>query len=145
MTTCISELENNFRATNSFFGTAWVRSMVAIICTFGLANVAFASGFAGKYTSAAKCSMTVEALDVERGMSEGYFYVVSKGDGTCPWQGVGVAKTTHVVVGALVSLSAALSFGDLNWAFGPGGDQVDITFFDTEGKQIFKQTFTRVK
>lgn len=133
------------RRSLSKLQTALVRAIVAMACAIGFSNFAFASGLEGKYVSDTKCLMTVEMLDIEKGMSEGFFKVMSEGDGTCHWKGVGVAKGTHLDVGAVVSLSAVLSFGDLNWVFGPAGDQVQITFFDINGKELYKQTYSRAK
>ena len=121
------------------------RVAIVVAGIVGLSTSAFASGLAGKYTSASKCSLAIEQLDMEAGMTEGYFKATSTGDGTCTWKGLGVAKQSHIALAGAVSLSAVLSFADLNWVFGPGGDQIQITFFDTEGKEINKQTFNRVK
>lgn len=126
------------------FGMRLGRRLIAACCLLGFSIPAMAD-LEGHYTSDSKCDMKIEKLDMERGMTDGYFRVVSEGNGTCHWDGFGVAKRTHMDVAAVVSLSANLSFADLNWMFGPDGGQVEITFFDNSGKVLNKQTYNRVE
>ena len=108
--------------------------------------VAAGSAFAempGTYVSDGKCTLQVNKIDIDSGYADGIYKLRSDGVGPCEWTGVGVAKRTHLEIG-LVSGSLT-SFADVNWVFGPAGDMVEITYYDSEGKVRNKESFTRAQ
>ena len=99
------------------------------------------AGMDGTYKSDAECKLTVKALNDEAGYADAKYDVRSDGTGACEWTAVGVGKRFKIEAG-LVSQSTS-AFAELNWVYGPDGEKVEITFFDTDGSLRHTETFMR--
>lgn len=99
------------------------------------------AGMAGTYKSEANCKLTVEEMTADSGYADAKYSLRSDGTGACEWTGVGVGKRFKIEAGVVSQSTTA--FAEMNWVFGPEGDKVEITFFDTDGTLRHKESFQR--
>lgn len=108
-----------------------------------LALSPFASAdLAGSYQSKDNCTLTIEALKVESGYTDGIYKLRSDGTGACEWTGMGVAKKTAIDGG--MASGSTHGFVAMKWVFGPAGGQVDVTFYEPDGSVRLKESYTRM-
>ncbi|MCW8193594.1 hypothetical protein F6455_02190 [Proteobacteria bacterium 005FR1] len=95
----------------------------------------------GSYKSKDNCTLTIEALNEDRGYTDGIYKFRSDGTGACEWTGMGIAKKTYIDGG--IASGATRGFVEMHWVFGPAGGQVDVTFFEPDGSVRLKDSYTR--
>ncbi|MGQ9426968.1 hypothetical protein ACXYTJ_15045 [Gilvimarinus sp. F26214L] len=95
----------------------------------------------GSYVSEEECTLTVETLDRAAGYADAVYSLRSDGFGSCEWTGLGVGKRTFIDAG--IASGATRGFVEVQWPFGPAGEQVRVTFLDTDGSILRKETYTR--
>ena len=99
------------------------------------------AGMDGTYKSDADCKLVVKALDDESGYADAKYDIRSDGTGACEWTAVGVGKRFKIEAGVVSQSTSA--FAEMNWVYGPEGDKVEITFYDTDGSLRHTETFIR--
>jgi hypothetical protein len=114
--------------------------LVMLVTGVIFSQLSFA-GLVGVYKSETDCKLTVEELGGNAGYADAKYSLRSDGTGACEWTGVGVGKRFKIEAG-LVSQSS-VAFAEVDWVFGPEGDKVEITYFDTDGSLRHKESFLR--
>ena len=99
------------------------------------------AGMDGIYQSEAECKLTVKKVDDPAGYADAKYDVRSDGTGACEWTGVGVGKRFKIEAGVISQSTSA--FAEMNWVYGPEGDKVEVTFYDTDGTLRHTETFVR--
>jgi len=99
------------------------------------------AGMVGTYKSEDDCMLTVEVLADPAGYADAKYNLRSDGIGACEWTGVGVGKRFKIEAGVVSQSTTA--FAEMNWVYGPEGDKVEITFYDTDGSMRHKESFQR--
>lgn len=120
--------------------------MKRILFVLTLLTVGFCSQFAlagmdGQYKSDVNCTLTVKVLADAAGYADAKYDIRSDGPGACEWTGIGLGKRFKIEAG--VVSQATTAFAEMNWVYGPEGDKVEITFYDTDGTLRHKEIFLR--
>lgn len=113
---------------------------LSLLSILTASQFAFA-GMDGTYTSEAECTLTVEVMDADAGYADAKYDLRSDGTGACEWTGIGLGKRFKIEAGVVSQSTSA--FAEMNWVYGPEGDKVEITFFDTDGTLRHKEVFMR--
>ncbi|GAB1263201.1 hypothetical protein NBRC116493_27070 [Aurantivibrio infirmus] len=100
------------------------------------------AGLPGVYVSKDACQLTVEMLEAESGYADAVYSMHSDGTGACEWSGVGIAKRTSIE-GGIISNGGSIGFANMSWVFGPEGNKVDVVYYEPDGTERHKETFTR--
>jgi len=112
-----------------------------LLIGMGIGGFAHA-GLPGVYVSSDSCQLTVEMFDVKSGWADAVYALRSDGVGACEWSGVGVAKRTSIE-GGIISNGGSLGFANMSWVFGPEGNKIEVTYYDSDGTPRHKESFTR--
>lgn len=116
------------------------------LLAFTVAGICGVSGMAtadmdGIYISKDKCRLKVEQIAEDDGYADATFHLRSDGTGACEWTGVGVSKRTIIDAGIVSGSSRA--FVEMNWVYGPMGNKIEVTFYDTDGTKRYTDSYEK--
>lgn len=90
----------------------------------------------------ARCTLTVEGLEMDHKYGDEVFRLESSGDGSCEWSAMGISKSYSIAAG-LVTNAGAETFIVLSFPFGPSGGRIKVTMYELDGEFRQEDVFTK--
>ncbi len=88
------------------------------------------------------CTVEVKSMGKSPKYGDELYSLQSAGEGACEWTAVGVAKN-YAISGGMVTSGGDSVFVALKWPFGPGGKQMNLAAFNTDGSTRHSQSYTK--
>jgi len=126
-----------------------IRHLVPLVTGLLFASLTHAqSMIEGVYTSPAgengrgACTLEVKSIGKSPKYGDELYSLQSTGEGACEWTAIGLAKNFKITAGIVTSGGYA-GFVAANWPFGPGGVQLNVASFNTDGSVRNNESFAK--